>query len=200
MTSISFIIPTVGRPTLKRAIDSLIVQVNDGDEIIVVGDGPQPKAKAICAEYQKHVAYFEHGPTFQFGHAQRNFGTTMAKGAYLAFLDDDDFYVPNALYIMRTEIDRFPDKILIFRCNCYGKILWRSQEIKAGNVGTSMVVIPNIKERLGVWQLNPTGIMKRGGDSIFVKETVSKWPEGSVVWLKDVLVQAPKAGLGKRMR
>jgi len=41
--SISIIMPTSGRVSLKRAVDSVVHQLHDDDEVIIVGDG-------MCAE------------------------------------------------------------------------------------------------------------------------------------------------------
>ena len=44
--SIAVITPTLNRPTLPRAIQSVLPQLAVEDELFVIGDGPQPGAAA----------------------------------------------------------------------------------------------------------------------------------------------------------
>lgn len=93
---VTSIIPTVGRKSLKRAVDSVLDQgFSSADyEIIVVNDSGTPLPDE---EWQ-------HSPLVQIvttDHVERcvarNVGAALARGQYLHFLDDDDWLLPGAL-------------------------------------------------------------------------------------------------------
>jgi glycosyltransferase involved in cell wall biosynthesis len=98
MPLISVIIPTRYRPQLvQRAIDSVLSQTHDDFEIIVIVDGPDPEtvtALDITGEERVIVLALEHN----VGLAEaRNVGVRHARGKWVAFLDDDDEWLPDKL-------------------------------------------------------------------------------------------------------
>lgn len=102
MIELSVIIPTYGRvDKIKRAIDSALVDLKV--EIIVVddngkGDKNQENTKSILDEYisSGKIKYFVLDNNSGAGFA-RNYGVSKAKGKYITFLDDDDFFINNCL-------------------------------------------------------------------------------------------------------
>ena len=92
----STIIPTVGRPELSRAVESVLDQdfPTQDYEVIVVNDSGQPLIKAGWQQSER-VQVIE---TFRRERSMaRNTGAAIAQGRYLHFLDDDDWLAPNAL-------------------------------------------------------------------------------------------------------
>lgn len=93
----STIIPTIGRPSLNRAVESVLSQgfvEEDGFEIIVVNDSGSVLSDADW-QHSDRVTIIE---TFQRERSiARNVGASVARGKYLHFLDDDDWLAPNAL-------------------------------------------------------------------------------------------------------
>lgn len=92
----STIIPTVGRPSLTRAVESILNQQLTGVvwEVIVVNDSPHPLLPAAW-QTDARVRIIQTG-----GHERsvaRNTGAALANGRYLHFLDDDDWLLPTAL-------------------------------------------------------------------------------------------------------
>lgn len=96
---ISIIITTYARPaTLKRAIDSVLCQTYKNLEIIVVDDnkdkGIQNEVKGIISSYNDPRIKLVCNVKNLGGALSRNEGILVANGKYIAFLDDDDEYLP----------------------------------------------------------------------------------------------------------
>lgn len=97
---ISCVIPTLDRPKfLRRAVDSIINQTYDHVEIVVVASPPHDSTRQILQDYSTkknllNPLYIQDtsGPI-----VARNRGIEVAKGKYIAFLDDDDVWKPEKL-------------------------------------------------------------------------------------------------------
>nr|HNB52938.1 glycosyltransferase family A protein [Anaerolineales bacterium] len=92
----STIIPTIGRPTLTRAVESVLAQEVQGFsiEVIVVNDSGNPLPEMP----------WETDPRVRVLHTMRrersvarNTGAACARGEYFHFLDDDDWLLPGAM-------------------------------------------------------------------------------------------------------
>lgn len=92
LPGVTVVIPTVGRPELKRAIDSVRGQDYLGEiEIIVVVDRPQgtvDQALLTDADVVLHTGGSKRAS------AARNMGIDHASHPYVALLDDDDEWRP----------------------------------------------------------------------------------------------------------
>ena len=90
------VIPTIGRPTLNRAVTSVLEQAFTADdfEIIVVNDSGQSLPAAAWQASPK-VRLVETNRRERS--VARNAGAALASGRYLHFLDDDDWMAPGAL-------------------------------------------------------------------------------------------------------
>ncbi len=101
---VSVIIPTYKSDvTLNRAIDSVLNQTYEEIEVIVVDDNDPNTTERIQTEalMQKYsdnykVKYIKHKKN-KNGSAARNTAFANSTGKYIAFLDDDDYYLPNKL-------------------------------------------------------------------------------------------------------
>lgn len=104
MDLVSVIIPTYkGSAALKRAIDSVLLQEYDFIEVLVIDDNmPDSHARkdteGIMVHYtaENKVIYIKHNGNFN-GAVARNTGLANARGRYITFLDDDDYYLPNRI-------------------------------------------------------------------------------------------------------
>ena len=102
---ISVVIPSYNRfEFLQKAIESVLGQTYKNFEIILVNDGSTQE------EYYNHkfpevvkVINLETNQKNILGYVSneyiRNFGINAAKGKYLAFLDDDDLWMPKKLEV-----------------------------------------------------------------------------------------------------
>ena len=100
---ISVIIPSYNRyEYLKNAINSVLNQTYKNFEIIVVNDGSTQK-EYYENEFPKSVKLInlETNQKNLIGYVSegyiRNFGIREAQGSYVAFLDDDDIWLPEKL-------------------------------------------------------------------------------------------------------
>jgi glycosyltransferase involved in cell wall biosynthesis len=95
VTLVSVIIPAVDRPALlQEAIASALSQTHEEIEVIVVLNGATREtaeaAKQYSADAKVRVVEM-HRATLA---AARNYGMTFARGEWIAFLDDDDVWLP----------------------------------------------------------------------------------------------------------
>lgn len=98
---VSVIIPTYNRKLkyLSRAVKSVMQQTYNNYEIIVVDDNPyKSKQSIIIKEFciRNNITYIKT-KGIQGANNARNIGANNAKGAYFAFLDDDDKWLPDKL-------------------------------------------------------------------------------------------------------
>lgn len=110
---ITTIIPTFkGDFRLARAVNSVLSQTYKGIvEVIVVDDNP-PKSEGrhqterIMQAFvgDERVRYVRQ-KTNQGGAQARNTGIALATGAYVCFLDDDDYFMPDKLAIQARYLD-----------------------------------------------------------------------------------------------
>lgn len=97
---ISVIIPTRNRPdTLRRAISSVRAQTHKDIEIIIVIDGPDEQTNNELAKLNDNQLKIVSLPNSVGGSAARNTGINHATANWIAFLDDDDEWMPNKLEI-----------------------------------------------------------------------------------------------------
>lgn len=111
--SVSVIVPTFNRARwLGNAIRSALHQLHAGDELIVIDDGSTDDTPAVVAAFGERVTYLrgEHrgaGPA-------RNLGLAHARGDLVAFLDDDDEWLPGKLARQRAFLEAHPDVLFCF--------------------------------------------------------------------------------------
>ena len=95
---VSVIIPTLDRPKLLlRAIDSVLRQTHREIEVIVVVDRPDPETASAVQSVGDLRVQLILNPHPSTAAAARNAGVDHATGEWLAFLDDDDEWLPNKL-------------------------------------------------------------------------------------------------------
>lgn len=165
--SISVLIPSSGRASLASVLANISPQLLPGDELLVDvnSDG-------------------------DWGGNARNRMMAKATGNALMFIDDDDdTYVANALEIVRDGFVTAPTKIHLFRyLHSDGDVYWKFPQIALGNVGTPMIIVPNIKDKLGAWtdryQCDVDFLMethKLMGDPVWHEEVLMTY-NGSTTW------------------
>lgn len=110
MPTISVVIPAYNaEATLVRAIDSVLAQTVSGPdvEVLVCNDGSTDGTAAILDGYDDRVIAI-HQPNRGRG-AARNACLAKARGAFIALLDADDWWVPRRLETGLSSAERHPD-------------------------------------------------------------------------------------------
>ena len=106
------IIPTFQRPVLLRgAITSVLKQTFQNFEIIVVDDASNDNTEDVLKSISdSRIRYIKH-QTNMGGSAARNTGIKKAFGEYIAFLDDDDEWLPHKLALQIDVLDNSPAEV-----------------------------------------------------------------------------------------
>jgi glycosyltransferase involved in cell wall biosynthesis len=100
MPIVSVVIPTRSRPAwLKEAVESVLAQTMTDLEIIIVLNN----ATVEAAEMARKLGVNDRVKVVELPAvtvpAARNFGMAQARGEWIAFLDDDDVWLPQKLQI-----------------------------------------------------------------------------------------------------
>ena len=97
--NVSVVIPVYNAEKyVKRAVESVLIQP-EVTEVILVNDGSSDNSVDVCQKLQEvdqriiilhHLGFKNKGVS-----ASRNLGIKTAKNNFIAFLDSDDYYLPN---------------------------------------------------------------------------------------------------------
>lgn len=144
--NLAVILPTIGRPTLVRALDSVEAPC------IVVVDGEPAAGLAVQGD---GVTRLPDGPHNDYGGAARNAGLEVAQRdgvQWVAYLDDDDVWVPGATAVIEWALagrDPKHPELHVFRADFSADprvhaapdgCLWVDRILRKGNVSTQMLV------------------------------------------------------------
>jgi glycosyltransferase involved in cell wall biosynthesis len=117
---VTFIIPTIGRPSLNKAVDSLLKQKNKNWKCIILFDGVEEK---IFNDERIITKKIDKLGTFGKNHGNagfvRNKGIELANTEWIAFLDDDD-----------TLNENYVDWLSLYISKGYEMVLFRMKTIK----------------------------------------------------------------------
>jgi len=103
---VSVVIPTRNRPDrLRVALASVLAQTHEHLEAIVVNDGGADVEDVVASFDDARVSYVKLG-TGRERSAARNAGLRLARGEYVAYLDDDDRYDPEHLETLIGTLER----------------------------------------------------------------------------------------------
>lgn len=169
---ISVVIPAYNYAhLLPRALDSVLGQLSDDVELIVVDDGSTDNTAAVLADYQaRHAALQVISQVNAGAAAARNRAIATAAGRYVLLLDADDELLPGALAALREQVLVQP---------ALGMVL-----------GAQISVYPNGRERLRV----PPAVPSAGPRALIRRYLLQKRisiSHGCSLFRRDLLLQRP---------
>jgi glycosyltransferase involved in cell wall biosynthesis len=104
---------------LQEAIESVLTQTYEHWEMLLIDDGSidggSEIARTYAASRPSQIIYLEHHGHQNLGmSASRNVGIRNAKGVYIAFLDADDYWLPNRLETHVKVLDAHPEVGMLY--------------------------------------------------------------------------------------
>lgn len=148
---ITFIIPSIGRPTLANTIASLQRMENPNWKAIVVFDGVEEKhiddARVTTMRIEKTGMHNYAGRV-------RNSGIQRATTEWVGFVDDDDTLQPTYVTRFHEHVEKAHPDVIIFRMkNSDGRILPRPDQTDffKNEVGISFCVRRTHMVDEGLW-------------------------------------------------
>lgn len=110
---VSVIIPCYNTARyVKETIESVLNQTRQDFEIIVVDDGSTDDSHNVIASINDQRIRYHYQPNQGLA-AARNTGLALATGEFVAFLDADDFFLPEKLARQIAALDSQPEVGLV---------------------------------------------------------------------------------------
>lgn len=132
--SISIIIPMYNvEDYIADCLHSILKQIQNVDEIIIIDDGSTDNSYNICENIiinNKNVVLKQQknkGPG-----AARNYGIDIAKGDYILFLDSDDMLKENTIFSIRKIIENNQVDMLLFGADILAECDFKYSENQYG--------------------------------------------------------------------
>jgi len=159
---------------LNECVDSVLNQTNKEIEIIIINDGSVDNTLEIIKEYEKADPRIKTVSQDNRGQGSaRNTGIEIARGEAIMFLDADDYFTPEVVDTVYTELKQNQSEIVIFN----GFAFWESEES-----------ITERKKRYFALTLKDEGICRTGID--FIKFTKGRIQSPCLkIYSKDFLVR-----------
>ncbi len=135
--TVSIVIPTYNRENIIcKAIDSALSQTFKNLEIIIIDDGSTDRTKTVLEKYGARLHYFYQENRGISG--ARNTGINRCSGDYVAFLDSDDYWLPEKLEKQIALFQKHPEYGMV-ACQCAsigpdGEFRQKNRPGKSGSV------------------------------------------------------------------
>src|SRR5262245_10943766 len=107
---VSVLLPTYNREKLlRRAIASALAQTYTDFELIIVDDGSDAATEVTVRSFaDERIIYLRQ--SHKGAAAAENMGLATARGAFIAFLDDDDEWLPEKLRVQMAVFEHEPQE------------------------------------------------------------------------------------------
>jgi len=116
----SIVLPTYNRADfITKAIESAMEQAFEDWELIIIDDGSTDDTKEVVQSYQEERIIYVWQENKERS-AARNHGIEIARGQYVCFLDSDDYYLPNHLQDLYSQIEKhnYPRAVFMSGLEC----------------------------------------------------------------------------------
>lgn len=160
---------------LEKCINSILNQTYSCIEVILVDDGSQDRSGEICDRFAAEDARITVIHQINMGvSAARNIGVQKARGDYLAFIDGDDYILPQMIEKMLCRIEE--DKSEMAICG-FIRVDEKGKELSTVSISSALVTGP---EAVSLHYKNTRGIMPIPVNKLYQKQLFDSvlFPEG----------------------
>jgi glycosyltransferase involved in cell wall biosynthesis len=157
MPQVSVIIPTYNRARkVARAVASVLYQTYADYELIVVDDGSTDRTSGLLSRFHPQIIRLVHGKNKGVS-AARNSGVRASRGHLIAFLDSDDYWLPQKLAVQTAFFKAHPEAVA-----CQTQEVWirnglRVNPQKKHRKPSGNIFVPSLKLCL----VSPSAVMMR---------------------------------------
>ena len=167
--SITFVIPSLSRPTLNRTVDSLLNQTNKSWKCLIIYDGVDgPNFDDTRITTHKITKTGNNSKPMGESGLVRNVGITKCDTEWIGFLDDDDTVHPDYVETLFKKYSKH-DFVVWRMKNPYGLVIprWEKNELVVNNVGISFCYKNKFKDLLFDKNIN-------GEDFYFIEKLLNQ--------------------------
>ena len=168
------------RLLLSRCVPSAAAQGYPALEHIIVSDGPDPVLRdKLAGRNARFEELPEHDPDAQWGHHARLHGIDLAKGDYIAYLDDDNSWHPDHVRLLTAALEdtgadfAYP----LMAVHGRGEYVIGTDPPAEGQIDTSMIVHRRELLDVATWRWYP-------GIPTIDWDLVSRWMAGGATWVR----------------
>jgi glycosyltransferase involved in cell wall biosynthesis len=157
VTEVSIIIPTFNRAQkAARAISSVLSQTFNDFELIVIDDGSTDETAETLSQFKDKIAVIRHSKNLGVS-AARNSGIKASRSPLLAFLDSDDYWMPEKLETQIRYFRENPDAVV-----CQTEEIWVRNGVRVNPWNKHLKPSGDIFERsLKLCVVSPSAVMIR---------------------------------------
>lgn len=127
---LSVIVPVYNvQSYIEECLNSLLVQTEPFDEIILINDGSMDKSKEICESYCRQYTNVTLINQNNCGlAATRNLGLQIATGDYIIFVDSDDYIKKETNMILKNTLESKKIEILYYNAEIRYDVSFKEKE------------------------------------------------------------------------
>ena len=143
---VSVVIPTRNRELLlPNAIRSVLAQTFRGLEVLVVDDASEDGTREVVAGLSDGRVRYLRRESRQGGSAARNAGIRASRGEFVAFLDDDDEWLPDKLELQLALFAADPELGVVYSSYLVvdresGRVVGRKVAERRGDLSRDLLV------------------------------------------------------------
>jgi len=194
------ICPTIDRTSLRVVLNRVVPQLEKGDEFIVVGDGPCPRAKGWCAG-ERRVKYLELPYRVgDFGCTPCDVAMKEAKGDYIFLVGDDDLPEFDAFAKVRAGVAGDDPK----RPWLHVFTMWHGHlgrflgfEIEPATISGQQLVFRNDPDMIPRMADYDPFMGERYSDWDFIMRMIDRYGKERVMFHQEVICELPMQNSGK---
>ena len=183
---VSVVIPTHNRSHLvTRAIESVLAQTYRGFELVVVDDASSDNTADVVGRIDDPRLRYVRLPKNRGESGAQNAGIAEARGEWVAFLDDDDEWLPGKLECQLARVDELADaQIGAVLCRCSVRTEdgirapQRRGELPEGEITDNLLAHKQLMTP-SVYMAKRSALLAAGG----FDETM-RWAQDQDLWLR----------------